>query len=349
MMGFIWFWFVAAMLAAYVVLDGFDLGVGILHPWLGRSQDEKQLLLRTIGPVWDGNEVWLIAGGGTLYFAFPLLYASAFSGFYLALMIVLWLLIMRGASIELRSLLHIGVWRAFFDGLFFVSSLLLSVFFGAALANVLRGVPLGADGYFFLPLWTNLLPGAHPGILDWYTVLGGVVALCALSVHGALYVAVKTEGELQQRARKAASHLWIALFILTGLSLFATVSVRPDILDNYRLFPVALLVPVAVLGGLLGMIFFSRRKDDRKAFTSSCVYLTAMMVGAAVGLYPRLLPSTADRSLDITIQRALSGPHTLRVGLIWWIFGMMLAVIYFVVVYRMFRGKVSLGDGGYGH
>ncbi|MGH9567788.1 MAG: cytochrome d ubiquinol oxidase subunit II, partial [Candidatus Angelobacter sp.] len=133
-MGFIWFWFVAAMLGAYVILDGFDLGVGILHPLLGRSENDKQLLLRTIGPVWDGNEVWLIAGGGTLYFAFPLLYASAFSGFYLALMIVLWLLIMRGSSIELRSLMHIGVWRAFFDGLFFVSSSLLAIFFGAALA-----------------------------------------------------------------------------------------------------------------------------------------------------------------------------------------------------------------------
>src|SRR5579872_5039234 len=160
-MGFIWFWLVAIMIVAYVVLDGFDLGVGILHLFLGRTEPERQIMIRSIGPVWDGNEVWLLAGGGTLYFAFPLLYASAFSGFYLALMIVLWLLIMRGASIELRSLMHIGVWRTFFDGLFFVSSFLLTVFFGAALANVIRGVPLAADGYFFLPLWTNWLPGAN--------------------------------------------------------------------------------------------------------------------------------------------------------------------------------------------
>src|SRR2546422_6094809 len=196
-MGFIWFWLVAIMLVAYVVLDGFDLGVGILHPFLAHNEKERQLMLRTIGPVWDGNEVWLIAAGGTLYFAFPLLYASAFSGFYLALMIVLWLLIMRGVSVELRSHIDAPVWKAFFDGLFFVSSALLAIFFGAALANVVRGVTLGADGYFFLPLWTDWRTGAQPGILDWYTMLGGVIALLALAVHGSLYLSVNTEGELQ--------------------------------------------------------------------------------------------------------------------------------------------------------
>ncbi len=183
-MGFIWFWIVAVMIAAYVVLDGFDLGVGILSPFLGRSEDDRRTLYRSIGPVWDGNEVWLLAGGGTLYFAFPLLYASSFSGFYLPLMIVLWLLIMRGASIELRMHIDHNVWRSFFDGLFFVASALLAIFFGAALANVIRGVPLGADNYFFLPLWTNWRVGPSPGILDWYTVIGGVVALVALASTG---------------------------------------------------------------------------------------------------------------------------------------------------------------------
>src|SRR6202051_380177 len=197
----VWFVLVAVMIIAYVVLDGFDLGAGVLQLLVARTAEERRTVIRTIGPVWDGNEVWLVAGGGTLYFAFPLLYASAFSGFYLALMIVLWLLIMRGASIELRMHIDIGVWRSFFDGLFFVSSLLLAVFFGAALANVIRGVPLRADGYFFLPLWTNWRVGPEPGILDWYTVIGGVVALVALAFHGALYLAVKTEGELQARAR----------------------------------------------------------------------------------------------------------------------------------------------------
>jgi cytochrome d ubiquinol oxidase subunit II len=348
-MGFIWFWIVAVMLAAYVVLDGFDLGVGILHPILARSETERQIMLRSIGPVWDGNEVWLLAGGGTLYFAFPVLYASAFSGFYLALMIVLWLLISRGVSIELRMHIDDRLWRSFFDGLFFVSSSLLAVFFGAALANVIRGVPLREDGYFFLPLWTDWRVGPQPGILDWYTVIGGLVALVALAIHGALYLAVKTEGDLQNRARTFVRRSWIVLFIITIVSLIATISIRADALVNYYAYPLAFVIPLAVLGALGGMFYFCLHGADRKAFTSSCIYLSAMLVGAAVSLYPRLLPSSNDLGRDITVQNAISAPYAMRVGLVWWAFGMVLAIVYFVVVYRMFRGKVTLDGGGYGH
>src|SRR5271154_7371455 len=198
-MGTLWFWIVAAMLAAYVVLDGFDLGVGIIYLFVARTESERAQALRSIGPVWDGNEVWLLAAGGTLFFAFPLLYASAFSGFYLPLMMVLWLLILRGISIEMRSHSHDPLWRTFFDGVFAFASTLLALIFGAALANVVRGVPLGADNYFFLPLWTNWRTGPNPGILDWYTVIGGAMALLALSLHGALYLAQKTVGDLEQR------------------------------------------------------------------------------------------------------------------------------------------------------
>jgi cytochrome d ubiquinol oxidase subunit II len=348
-MGFVWFWIVAVMIVAYVIFDGFDIGVGILHPFLARSEQDRQIMVRSIGPVWDGNEVWLLAGGGTLYFAFPLLYASAFSGFYLALMIVLWLLIMRGLGIELRMHLEMRVWRAFFDGLFFLASLLLAVFYGAALANVIRGVPLGVDGFFFLPFWTNWRVGPHPGILDWYTVMGGVLALVALALHGSLYLAVKTEAELQERARGAAKVLSIAVLVLTIVSLPASMTARPDALVNYHVYPILFVVPILLFLSLVGAIYYSRRHDDRKAFASSCAYLAFMLVGAAVALYPRLLPSSNDPSRDITIEKALSGPHTLHVGLIWWAFGMCLALMYFIVVYRMFRGKVTLESGGYGH
>lgn len=306
-------------------------------------------MLRTIGPVWDGNEVWLIAGGGTLYFAFPLLYASAFSGFYLALMIVLWLLIMRGVAIELRMQIPMGVWKTFFDGTFFVSSALLAVFYGAALANVIRGVPLKPDGYFFLPLWTDWRTGPQPGILDWYTVIGGLLALIALAIHGALYLAVKTEGDLQRRARTAVRRLWMALFLLTAVSLPASVIARADTLDNYRNHPLAYAVPLFVIFALLGIRYFSYRMADRNAFACSCVFLTVMMVGAAIALYPRLLPATTGAAYDITIANALSGPYTLHVGLIWWSLGMVLALGYFILVYRMFRGKVSMEGGGYEH
>ncbi|MBS1813353.1 MAG: cytochrome d ubiquinol oxidase subunit II [Acidobacteria bacterium] len=347
MMGTIWFWIVGAMLTAYVVLDGFDIGVGALHLLLARTEDEKRLVLRSIGPVWDGNEVWLIAGGGTLYFAFPLVYAASFSGFYLPLMIVLWLLILRGLSIELRGHIGMGVWRAFFDGLFALSSVLLAVFYGAALANVIRGVPLEADSYFFLPLWTNWRVGPSPGILDWYTVTGGVLALIALAVHGAAYLAVKTIGDLQQRARRTISVLWIPLIAITALSLIATMAIRPQTLDNYKAFPIAFLIPAGVIASLIALLLFSRRGNDRRAFTASCVYLALMMIGAAAGLYPALLPSIIDPKDDLTIARSITGHHAQAVGLAWWTFGIALAIMYFVIIYRMFRGKVDLESEGY--
>src|SRR5215468_8597250 len=199
-----WFILVALMLTAYVVLDGFDLGAGVISIFVARGHEERNIVLKTIGPVWDGNEVWLIAAGGVLYFAFPLLYASGFSGFYLPLMIVLWLLILRGISIELREHVDTPLWRSFWDGVFAIASTLLAIFFGAALGNVVRGVPLHPDGYFFLPLWTNFRPGVEAGILDWYTVLIGVASLFTLAMHGGWWLVYKTEGAVGERARQAA-------------------------------------------------------------------------------------------------------------------------------------------------
>ncbi len=340
-MGFVWFWLVAIMIVGYVVLDGFDLGVGVLHIFLVRTEAERQATMRSIGPVWDGNEVWLLAGGGTLYFAFPLLYASAFSGFYLPLMIVLWLLILRGVSLELRNHIEVGVWRALLDGLFGIASLLLTVFFGAALANVLRGVPLQADGYFFLPLWTNWKPGPHPGILDWYTVIGGLVALVALTLHGALWLTIKTSGDLAQRACRIITPLWIALVALTLISLAATIAVRPSSLVNYLQYPITFIVPVGVIASLGAIWYLNRNAQPVKAFFSSSFYLFFMLAGACWGLYPTLLPATTGAERDITMSSALSGPHTLAVGLVWWSFGMALAVAYVVFVYSKFRGKVD--------
>jgi cytochrome d ubiquinol oxidase subunit II len=337
----IWFALVAFMLAAYVVLDGFDLGVGILHLFVARTEQERQILVRSIGPVWDGNEVWLLAGGGTLYFAFPLLYASGFSGFYLPLMIVLWLLILRGIGIELRPHLDSPVWRGLFNGAFGIASLLLAVFYGAALGNVLRGVPLERDGYFFLPLWTNWQTGAQPGILDWYTVTAGVVATVALALHGAHYAALKTTGDLNLRCRRAADVLWPALILVTAASLAATLSVRPGLLDNYRNNPALWTIPVLVATSLAGMRILSRRGGEYGAFLCSSAYLLLMLVGAAVAVYPNLLLSSTDPSLNITIYNAHSGDYALSVGLIWWTFGMALAAGYFVFVYRMFRGKIA--------
>ncbi|HTV05918.1 MAG TPA: cytochrome d ubiquinol oxidase subunit II [Acidobacteriaceae bacterium] len=348
-MGAIWFWIVAVMLATYVVLDGFDIGIGFLYPFLGRSEEDRKVMMRSIGPVWDGNEVWLLAGGGTLFFAFPLLYASSFSGFYLPLMIVLWLLIGRGVSIELRAHIDNAVWKSFFDGVFFFSSALLAIFYGAALANVIRGVPIGTDSYFFLPLWTNWRVGPHPGILDWYTLIGGVVALVALAVHGALYLAVKAQGDLEERALRCSQIGWVALCVVTAISLVATIAVRPSMLDNYKTYPIAFAIPVLVVLSLIAIKVFAVKKRAFAAFLCSSLYLVMMLVGAAAGLYPVLLPSSISAANDITIANALSGSYAVHVGLIWWALGTLLALGYFIVSYTMFRGKVSADAEGYGH
>jgi len=341
MMGFIWFWIVAVMIAAYVVFDGFDLGAGILYLFLGRSEEDRATLIQSIGPVWDGNEVWLLAGGGTLFFAFPQLYASSFSGFYLPLIIVLWLLIMRGLGIELRGHIQNDLWRTLFGGLFTISSILLAVFYGAALANVIRGVPLDAQHSFFLPLWTNWQVGPHPGILDWYTVIGGLVALVALAMHGGLWVALKTTGGLSERASRAAGIAWGLVCAMTLISLIATIAVQPLSLQNYRTWPVLDVIPAAVVVSLAGIEILRRQKKVLASFLASCAYLTFMLVGAAAGLYPILLPSSTSAETDLTVANSLAGPYSLHVGLIWWGIGMALAVGYFVTSYWLFRGKAE--------
>jgi cytochrome bd ubiquinol oxidase subunit II len=343
----VWFVIVSVMIAAYVVLDGFDLGAGILYLYAGRTVDDRRKILRSIGPVWDGNEVWLLAAGGTLYFAYPQLYASAFSGFYLPLMMVLWLLMLRGIGIELRVHVENPVWQGFFDVVFCVSSGLLAIFFGAALGNVIRGVPLGPEGYFFEPLWTNFQLGPRPGILDWYTVMAGVVALVTLTAHGALYVRVKTDGALADRCRSVTLSVWPVQFLLTLVSLAATWFVRPSIKQNYLHYPIGFLIPLVVFGSLAVMLLSTRAGREKQAFVASGVYIAGMLVGAVFALYPVVLPSSTDPALDLTIYNSAAGAHGLRVGLAWWIPGMLAAVGYFVFVYRMFRGKVQLEGGGY--
>ncbi|MBV8891989.1 MAG: cytochrome d ubiquinol oxidase subunit II [Acidobacteria bacterium] len=341
-MATVWFILVTFMITAYVVLDGFDLGAGAWHLWAARTDEERRLILRSIGPVWDGNEVWLIAGGGTIYFAFPLLYASAFSGFYLPLTIVLWLLIMRAISIEFRAHLETPVWRSFFDGLFMISSVLLAIFFGAALGNVMRGVPMGRDHLFFEALWTDWKVSPNPGILDWYTLLTGVVALVALAIHGALYLWLKNSGELAERVRRSSLLLSPLLVVLTAASLVATAAVRPQLMQNYFKYPIWFAIPVFVASSLSLMLWAIVRARERLAFLASSVYLSAMLAGAAVGLYPTVLP--ASNGVDsLTIESAATSAYLLKIGLYWWLPGIALAITYFVFVYTTFEGKVGAG------
>ena len=343
----LWFVLVAFMLTMYVLLDGFDLGAGAIHPFVAKNDGERRLVLRSIGPVWDGNEVWIIAAGGTLFFSFPLLYASSFSGFYLPLIIVLWLLMIRGLSVELRSHIESPVWASFWDGMFFVGSSFLAVFYGVALGNVVRGVPIGEEGYFFQALWTTFSPtNPNPGILDWYTILTGLLALVALVVHGASWVALKTEGELNARAQRAARIGWVALVALTAITTVATFSLRPGMLSSFAERLWGVVFPVLAVAGLALMGYFGFRRHDRATFLSSGAYIAGMMASTAFAIYPNVLPAVEPEN-SLTVYNASGSAYGLAVGLVWWSIGMVLAAVYFVLIYRLFRGKVSLEDDGY--
>lgn len=344
----LWFILIGFMLTMYVVLDGFDLGAGVIHLFAAKNDEERRLILRAIGPVWDGNEVWLIAAAGTLFFSFPLLYASSFSGFYLPLIIVLWLLMLRGVAIELRSRVPNPVWSSFWDGLFFIGSSLLAIFYGAAMGNVIRGVPLNKSGYFFEALWTDFNPfSANPGILDWYTILIGLMALATLIMHGSAYITVKVEGPLYERSRLIVRGAWAATFVLAILGTITTFVIQPQIIANFLGAPWGFIFPLIAVVGFAGVVFFNFRHYDLAAFFSSCAFIAGMLASMAFGIFPMLLPGV-NRVNSLTISNASGSQYGQTVGLIWWIFGMILAAIYFIFTYRTFWGKVHVdAAGGY--
>lgn len=328
----IWFAVLAFMLAGYAVLDGFDLGVGSLHLFLGRSTRERTTLVDAIGPVWNGNEVWLLAAGGAMVAAFPRLYATSFSGFYLALMIVLWLLLLRGLGIEFRHQIDHPMWQHAWDVAFSIASLLLALLFGVALGNVLRGLPLDAAGEF---------QGTFALMLNPFAVLGGLVSVAVLALHGAAWIALKTEGDLQVRARRFARVLWWPALVLPLGMVAASFVVRPDFTRNFTSTPWLLIVPIAAAVALGAARVFQSRGDDLRAFLAGAVFIAAILGSVAAGLYPRLLPSLAGGPHPgLDIYNTASASSSLRIALGVYAFGMVLVLVYLVNIYRIWRGKV---------
>jgi cytochrome bd ubiquinol oxidase subunit II len=346
-MQILWFCLVAYMLAVYVILDGFDLGAGILHLLVAKNDDERRMVLGSIGPVWDGNEVWLLAAGGTLYFAFPLLYASSFSGFYLPLMMVLWLLMLRGLGIELRHHIDHVLWKTFWDTVFSIGSILLAIFFGAALGNVVRGVPLDDSGYFFEPLWTTFTVVPEAGILDWFTVTMGLVGLCTLAGHGANYLAMKTTGPVQERSRSVARLAWWGMIITSVIAFVATMEIRPEILSRYEEHLWGFLFPLVGVLGLIGMFVYNKNGQHTRAFLSSSAFIGGMLASTAFGLFPYVLPSSREPIHSLTVYNTSTGAYGLAVGIVWWSIGIVLATGYFTYLFYSFRGKVKVASGGY--
>jgi cytochrome d ubiquinol oxidase subunit II len=344
-----WFVLLGFMLTVYVVLDGFDLGVGALHLFAARDDGERRVLIASIGPVWDGNEVRLIAAGGLLVFAFPTVYAVALSGFYLPLMLALWLLILRGISIELRGHHADPLWRQFFDVVFAGSSAALALVLGIALGDVLRGVPIDATGYFAGPLFTDFTEGERLGVIDWYTLSVGVLALAVLAAHGAMYLRWKTVGEVNARATRLARRMWWCVVALLAIVTLETAYVRPALFANLAGRPWLWPLALAALAAPAGVIVALRRGSELRGFLASSLFIAAMLLLTAGVLYPLLLPSSVAPAYSLTVDNAANDRTGLAIGLAWWIPAIVLAAGYFTYLFRSFRGKVAAGeDHGYG-
>jgi cytochrome bd ubiquinol oxidase subunit II len=334
----IWFAVIGLMLTMYALLDGFDLGVGALHLIVGRTEAERGRAIGSIGPVWNGNEVWLIASGGALVVAFPHAYATAFSGFYLALMLVLWLLILRGVGIELRHQIESPLWRQAWDVTFSGASALLAVLFGVALANVMRGVPFEADGSFV---------GSFALLLNPFALLGGVLSLILLSLHGAAYLALKTDGEMHDRAWR-----WVGRLhgpALGGVVLIVAVSffVRPDFTGNFLRWPVLIVFPLLALAAMVAIEVYRQRRDEQRTFAGTSALIVALLASVFSGLFPNLLPALAGTpNPGLTIYNAAAPERNMQIALAIYLLGMLIVSIYLVRIYRVWRGKVA-ADAAY--
>ncbi|MFH1755674.1 MAG: cytochrome d ubiquinol oxidase subunit II [Candidatus Latescibacterota bacterium] len=333
----IWFLLFGVLIIGYAILDGFDLGVGVLSLF-GKKGRERRLYLNAIGPVWDGNEVWLLTAGGALFAAFPPVYATVFSGFYLALMLLLAALIFRAVSMEFRSKVDSPRWQSFWDWSFGLGSLVPALLFGVAVGNILRGIPLNAQGDF---------TGSFIGLLNPYSLLIGILSLVMFTCHGALYMALKTDGDLRERMLGAAPKLWItwiACYILaTILSLFVSPWLFEGLLPN----PLFWILFLALLASLLFIPIAIRGDKPLAALIASSVAIGTMTGLAGLSLFPYLVPSLSDLSYSLTVANASSTPRTLTTMLVIALLGMPIVIGYTIYIYRVFKGKVEITDESY--
>ena len=335
----LWYVLFVAIIAGYLILDGFDLGVGMLHPFVAKDDRERRIVLNSIGPVWDGNEVWLVAGGGVLFAAFPVVYAALFSGFYWALMLVLLTMILRTVALEFRSKREGSGWRALWDTVFSASSYGLAFLLGVAFGNVISGVPLNENGDVVIDSILDLL---HPFAL-WL----GVTTIAMLLLHGALYLSVKTEDDLQARVRRWIPR-FVGLFVVTGAVAAIWIAVSEyGVTDTYKddIWPI--VFPIGGLAAFVILVVMWRRGRDVVAFFASSAMLALLLATVSAGLYPNMLKSSTDPSYSMTVTNASAASNTLTVMLIVAIIGIPFVLLYTAGVQYLFRGKVKLTESSY--
>ena len=332
-----WFLLVTVLFAGYAVLDGFDFGVGALHLFI-KDDNERRLNINAIGPVWDGNEVWLLTGGGALFAAFPIVYASVFSGFYLALMLLLFALIARAVSFEFRGKVDSASWRKVWDYSFSLGSILPAVLLGVAFGNILRGIPLDHNGYY---------TGSFFGLLNPYSVLIGLLSLSMFVMHGAIYMTMKLDGEARERRVKIASIFWIITLVLYMLATFATFFVSSFLFIGTLKNFITWIFLILLFGSIIYIPIALKSKKFLLAMISSSLMIASMTTIAAVSLFPRLVPASNDLALSLTIYNASSTPLTLKTMLIIALIGVPIVIGYTVFIYRVFKGKVELTKESY--
>ncbi len=328
-----WFVLWGVLWAVYFMLDGFVFGTGILHNILARTDGEKRVLINTIGPVWDGNEVWLITAGGATFAAFPTTYALMFSYLYTALLLLLFSLIVRGVSFEFRGKLEGEGWKKSWDVAIQVSSFLPALLFGVAFGNIFKGLPMDAAGY----------QGSFLSLLNPYGLLTGVLFVLLFTVHGALWLSVKTVGDLSTRAKGIADKTWPALLVV-AVAFLAYTKFATKLFDNYLAHPLLFVVPLMAVIALVGIRLFSAKGAMLTAFASSCVTVLTVVATGVVGLFPNLIPSSLDPAYSLTIFNSSSSPYTLKIMTVVAFIFVPIVIAYKIWVYRVFRAPVTEAD-----
>ncbi|MBX7220049.1 MAG: cytochrome d ubiquinol oxidase subunit II [Blastocatellia bacterium] len=337
-----WYGIVGLMLIIYVVLDGRNFGAGILHWLVARTPEERRQVVAAIGPLWSWHEVWLVGFGGTLVAVFPKLLAAAFAGFYLALFLILWGLILRGISLEVGGHINDRLWQSFWDFVFVFSNFLLAILFGAAGGNLVRGVPLGADGTFSMAFFTNFKVHGYVGLLDWYTVSVATFTVVLLAAHGATYLTLKTEGPVHERSTTWTNYLWLAVVpLFLGISV-ETWLIRPELLTRAVSNPVCWFGFLILTGAVFALITGLVQGKERRAFAGSNGIIVGLLGTAAAAFFPVMLYSSLNPEHSLTADTVAAGPKSFQIASIWWPFGFALATIYYLFISRHYSGKVSL-------